>query len=180
MNSIRSFVILISIVIGSFAIVHAGGENPGTEEKETPDQQAKEYSVPWQGINDAGGTSSSPNYQVSYSAGGAVAGLSVSTDYQVGMGYWFGAISTLPCDCGLIGDVNCDGTLNPLDMQFLAQYVFMSMEVLCDKPACPNPTGDANCNEIVDAVDVQVLAKYVFTPIDDRCSPCTGETLADN
>ncbi len=76
------------------------------------------------------------------------------------------------CDCGLVGDVNCDDGVDPLDVQFLVAFVFQSQDARCDKPACPNSVGDVNCDDGVDPLDVQFLVAFVFQSNDARCDPC--------
>ncbi len=86
------------------------------------------------------------------------------------------------CDCGdqlgtdvdAVADVNCDGSSDPLDVQFLAKFVFVSQDARCAKPLCPFDCGDVNCDGSVDPLDVQFLAKFVFVSQDALCDPCTN------
>ncbi len=77
------------------------------------------------------------------------------------------------CFCGLIGDVNCNDVVDPVDVQFLVIYVYKSLDGRCAKPACPVEVGDVNCSGGgVDVLDIQILVNYVFTNLDGRCDPC--------
>jgi hypothetical protein len=84
------------------------------------------------------------------------------------------------CDCGdqlgtdpnAVGDVNCDSSTDPLDVQFLAKFVFQSQDARCSKPNCVYSSGDVNCDGSVDPLDVQFLAKFVFQSQDALCDPC--------
>ncbi len=76
------------------------------------------------------------------------------------------------CDCGLVGDVNCDDGVDPLDVQFLVAFVFQSQDARCTKPSCPNAVGNVNCDSSVDPLDVQFLVAFVFQSNDARCNPC--------
>lgn len=84
------------------------------------------------------------------------------------------------CNCGnetwifpnAVGDINCDGNTDPLDVQFLVKFVFQSQDARCPKPACPYSCGDVNCDEGVDPLDVQFLVKHVFQSQDALCDPC--------
>jgi hypothetical protein len=86
-----------------------------------------------------------------------------------------------PCDCGdntgsdpnAVGDVNCDGGTDPLDVQFLVKFVFQSQDARCAKSSCPFATGNVNCDTGVDPLDVQFLVKFVFQSQDALCDPCS-------
>ncbi len=84
------------------------------------------------------------------------------------------------CDCGdqtgtevtAVGDVNCDSSTDPLDIQFLANFVFLGWDALCAKPLCPFGVGDVNCDGSVDPLDIQFLANFVFLSWDALCPGC--------
>jgi hypothetical protein len=57
-------------------------------------QVSEDYDLSWNVISSGGGEMSSANYAMS-SMVGQTTGLSDSNDYQLGAGYWYGAI---PCD----------------------------------------------------------------------------------
>ncbi len=76
------------------------------------------------------------------------------------------------CDCGITGDVNCDMSADPLDAQYLVQFVYLGNDGRCLKPSCPYAVGDVNCDGAVDPLDVQFLVNYVYLGLDARCDPC--------
>ncbi len=84
------------------------------------------------------------------------------------------------CDCGdqtgehpnRVGDINCDGATDPLDVQFLVNFVYKGLDARCDKPLCPLETGDVNCDGGVDPLDVQYLVNFVYKGLDALCEPC--------
>ncbi|MFC1476304.1 right-handed parallel beta-helix repeat-containing protein [Candidatus Zixiibacteriota bacterium] len=75
-----------------------------------------------------------------------------------------------PCDN--LPDVNCDGSIDPLDVAFMVQFVFRGNNALCAHPACPNLDGDVNCDNAVDPLDVTYLVLYVYTANDALCLEC--------
>jgi len=79
---------------------------------------------------------------------------------------------TYPCDCGQVGDINCDSGTDPLDVQYLVKFVFQSQDGRCEKPPCPYECGDVDCSGGVDPLDVQFLVKFVFQSLDALCDPC--------
>jgi hypothetical protein len=81
---------------------------------------------------------------------------------------------TILCDCGVPGDVGCDGTAAPMDVIALANFVYKDWDTFCDRVACPNPAGDVNCDGSVTPLDVIALVNYVFKGWDTAiCTPCT-------
>ncbi len=85
-----------------------------------------------------------------------------------------------PCNCGDqslltrndVGDINCDGATDPLDVQFLVNFVFKGLDARGAKPSCPFECGDENCDGGVDPLDVQFLVNFVFKSLDGLCNPC--------
>ncbi len=157
---------------------------PPVVEPAVPDLQAANeaaaYDIPWQSINAGGDDISSTNYQMMFSVGQSVIGYATSTNYEAGIGYWYGMGTTGECDCGdqtgtdpnAVGDVDCSGNTDPLDVQFLVQFVYTGNDARCAKPACPYECGDVNCNENVDPLDIQFLVNFVYKSLDAMCDPC--------
>ncbi len=74
-------------------------------------------------------------------------------------------------DPNAVGDVNCDGSQDPLDVQVLANFVFLERDARCIKYLCAYESGDVNCDATVDPLDVQFLVKFVFLSQDAMCDP---------
>ncbi len=148
-------------------------------EWQSPDEPTA-YDIPWMSINGGGGDVSSTNYRLMHSVGQSAIGYTSSTNYSAGIGYWYGVGGTTGCDCGdqlgtdpnAVGDINCDGNTDPLDVQFLVNFVFKSLDARCPKAACSYATGDVNCDSGVDPLDVQFLVNFVFKSLDALCDPC--------
>ncbi len=79
------------------------------------------------------------------------------------------------CDCGQVGDVNCDDGVDPLDIQFLVAFVYQGNDARCEKPACPTQAGDVNCDDGVDPLDIQFMVAFVYQGNDARCDPCAAQ-----
>jgi len=78
-----------------------------------------------------------------------------------------------PCDCGIWGDVNDDGAINPVDVVLMVNYVYMGWDMLTPLPACPYHVGDVNCDNGVNPVDVVFYVNYVYLGWNMFCpDPC--------
>jgi len=66
----------------------------------------------------------------------------------------FGSVTVL---VGEPGDVNCDGSINPLDVVFLVNYVYMGWDMLCLLER-----GDLTCEGQVNPIDVTHLVNFVY------------------
>jgi len=77
------------------------------------------------------------------------------------------------CNCGLLwGDVTGDESVNPVDVAYMVNYVYLSLDARVVPPSCPYEPGDVDCNEIVNPLDVAFYTNYVYkglTPF-----PCAG------
>lgn len=81
--------------------------------------------------------------------------------------------ATTDCDCGLWGDVNGDDAINPIDVTYMANYVYMGHNMLIQPPNCPFSCGDVNCDAGLNPVDVVFYINYVYLGIDMFCAdPC--------
>jgi len=70
--------------------------------------------------------------------------------------------------------MNCDGTTNPVDLVYLVNFVYKSLDALCAPPNCPYPVGDVDCNDAVNPVDVVYLVNAVYksqNAMSDGCNP---------
>jgi len=86
---------------------------------------------------------------------------------------WIGALGVgCYCDCGLPGDMDCDGMTNPIDVVYLVNFVYLSQDARCVLPGCPYYTGDANCDYQVNPVDVVYLVNAVYKNQNALCDGC--------
>ncbi|MFC1475628.1 M14 family metallopeptidase [Candidatus Zixiibacteriota bacterium] len=79
------------------------------------------------------------------------------------------------CYCGMWGDVNDDEGIDPLDVTFMVNYVYLSLDGRTPLPDCPYGTGDVDCNNAVDPVDVAYYVNYVYLSQDAFCADPCGE-----
>jgi len=77
------------------------------------------------------------------------------------------------CDCGVWGDVNDDGQINPQDVTFMVQYVYFQNDMREQPPNCPLEAGNVNCDGNVNPQDVTYYVQYVYFQNDMFCpDPC--------
>jgi len=127
------------------------------------------FQLPWSSINGGGDvTMSSTNYKAKVTTGQSVIGESQSTNYQMGIGFWYGA--GLYC-LGRPGEVNGITPITSADVVYLVKYVFDQ-----DRPAtaCVDPdpgtcwpinplcAGEVNGIPPITSADIVYLVKYVF------------------
>jgi len=79
------------------------------------------------------------------------------------------------CICGSWGDVNDDAGIDPLDVTYMVNYVYLSLDSRILLPDCPNEPGDVDCNGGVDPVDVAYYVNYVYLSQDAFCADPCGE-----
>ena len=83
------------------------------------------------------------------------------------------AESPFHCVCGIWGDVTGDGNVNPQDVTFMVQYVYMTNDIRVQQPDCPLEAGDVNCDGKVNPQDVTYYVQYVYMTNDLFCDdPC--------
>ena len=67
------------------------------------------------------------------------------------------------CDCGALwGDLDDSMTIDPLDVSYIVNYVYLSRDARVQPPNCPYEAGDVDCNEAVDPIDVAYYVSYVY------------------
>lgn len=77
------------------------------------------------------------------------------------------------CVCGVWGDINGDGDINPLDVAYIVNYVYKSLDGRAIWPNCPFATGDVDCSSAVNPVDVAYYVKLVYKSVCVFCDdPC--------
>jgi len=121
------------------------------------------FDIPWFSINTGGETEmSSTNFGLKSSLGQSVAGSAASTNYQMGIGFWYGP--GLYC-IAKPGDANTSGTYTLGDVISIVNYIF-------NKPGCsPQPLcwlsnllcrGDWNGSGTITLGDVIRAVNYLF------------------
>lgn len=134
-------------------------------ESETPtvaSSPQQNYEIPWSSLNGGGGLNqSSANYKMKGSVGQSGIGAAAGTNYEVGLGYWYGTKSCLAKP----GDANASNTYTLGDAIAIVNYIF-------NKPGCsPQPTcwlsnllcrGDWNRDGMVQLSDAIRGVNYIF------------------
>lgn len=80
------------------------------------------------------------------------------------------------CDCGTWGDVTGDGEITPLDISYMAKFVYKSLDALVQPASCPRAAGDANCDKAITPLDMILFVNLVYRSngagwCGDPCSP---------
>ncbi len=127
-------------------------ESLGKAKEEAPSPLADQ--VPWSSVNGGGALNmSSTNYKVHGTEGQSGIGYGTSTNYQAGLGFWYGACTNRA------GDANGSGG-NPTlpDIIYLVNYIFKGGPA--PTPIC---AGDANGSGGAPGLpDIIYLVNYVF------------------
>lgn len=76
-------------------------------------------------------------------------------------------------DCDLMGDPNCSGDLNLLDITFLIDYLYRNSTV----SSCIIQ-GDVNCDCVINLLDIICLISHLYK--NGVCSPCPCSQWEDN
>ena len=164
----------LSTVLESASIRTARPKTPVA----SPAGAASNYAIDWYSIN-GGGTvdAASTNYRLGASIGQSVAGAAVSTNYQMGIGFWYGAgVGGCACDCHGDPGGPCDGFTNILDVAQVVNAAFRNYPLMIDpNAACPYQTPDVNCSGDAEVIDVVKMVNVAFrngNPVTEFCNPC--------
>jgi hypothetical protein len=119
------------------------------------------YSIDWYSINGGGTTNaSSPNYRMGASVGQSVAGAAASTNYRMGIGFWYGTGGG--CDCPCKYDPQCDGVISDiLDVTLTINRAFRGAVAVQD-PSCPVERTDVDASHATDVIDVTKVINVAF------------------
>ncbi len=133
---------------------------------------AASYEIPWSSINGGGTPSSSTNYSVNASVGQSAIGFATSTNYQAGIGYWYGAEATGGgCSCPFQCDFNEDTVLDAVDLNAEISALFFNGPNPQD-PGCPATRADFNNDGFPDATDLNLLIEHLFFNGPPPVDPC--------
>jgi len=89
------------------------------------------------------------------------------------------------CDCECTGycDLNLDGSINPVDLVYYVQYIFLGNDLRQQIPTCPYDNGDWTCDGHLNVVDLVFMIHYVYgihPPLMTPCDPCACDPYPDN
>jgi hypothetical protein len=102
------------------------------------------YKLPWDVLSGGGGGRNSSSYSLGDTLGQPSAiGLSESTNYRLGSGFWYGVPVTPEC---LPGDANEDGVVDYLDLPVEKQIIFGELPPTCG--------ADANLDGVINILDL--------------------------
>ncbi len=83
------------------------------------------------------------------------------------------AFTPFSCDCAEFCDLDLDGEFTPVDVSYIVNYVYKSLDARPQLPDCPRENGDWNCDGFVDPIDVTFYVNYVYrSQGDGPCDPC--------
>jgi len=149
-------------------------DNPATEDgaiSSAVESAAAAFRVDWLTIN-AGGDhgATSTQYGISYSVGQTVTGEGSSTNYAVGLGFWYGVDGTTgACPIAISGDVNVSGTVSSADIIHMVNFVFKGGPAALPCEA----NGDVNCTGGITSADIIHMVNFVFKGGLAPCDICT-------
>ncbi len=159
---------LFLAIFTSLALANKGPTSPRSESG--PQKKQLESAIPaageeinWTSVNCGGAIgSSSTNFRLSASVAQSVIGFATSTNYQMGIGFWYG--EGLYC-IARPGDADASGDYSLGDVIKIVNYIF-------DKPYCtPRPRcwlsgllcrGDWDANGGVSLGDAIIAVNYLF------------------
>jgi len=79
----------------------------------------------------------------------------------------------LPCLCSDFCDCDGDHYINPVDVVYMVNYVYLNLDARRTLPNCPLKNGDWNCDLAVNPVDVVYYVNHVYkTTGPGPCDPC--------
>jgi len=167
----KTLILLIALIFSSWEISAWADNKTPLKTEPVPVRQVSQpesaptaFQLPWSSINGGGDvTMSSTNYKAKVTTGQSVIGESQSTNYQMGIGFWYGP--GIYC-LAKPGDANASNTYTLGDAIAIVNYVF-------SKPGClPLPTcwlsgllcrGDWNGSGTVTLGDAIRAVNYIFS-----------------
>lgn len=130
----------------------------------TPSANGANYAIDWYSINGGGiVNATSTNYQLGASVGQSVAGAASSANYQMGIGFWYGAgTNSAGCACPCKYDPECDGVVSDvLDVTRTINVAFRGQPSVQD-PDCSKERSDVDASGATDVIDVTKVINVAF------------------
>lgn len=129
------------------------------------------YEIPWQTVNAGGAPCASDSYGVNASVGQSTIGHATSTNYEAGIGYWYGTAGDGGCDCPFQSDFDADGFITALDLASEIDALFSGGPDPTD-PNCPTSRGDFDIDGFNTALDLAGLIDHLFSGGPGPSDPC--------
>jgi hypothetical protein len=92
---------------------------------------------------------------------------------------WFATALPTPeapnafCDCPDFCDVDVNGSINPVDVVLMVNYVYKQLDARHPLPDCPRENGDWDCDGQINPVDVVFFVNSVYRGwATVPCNPC--------
>lgn len=167
----KRIIVSIALLLSYWQVfAWAGDKSPSLKSESAPVKEVSQsptaptaFQLSWSSLNGGGEVSmSSTNYKAKVTTAQSVIGESQSTNYQMGIGFWYG--SGIYC-LGKPGDANASGTYTLGDAIAIVNYIF-------SKPGCvPLPTcwlsdllcrGDWNASTTVTLADAIRAVNFIF------------------
>lgn len=116
------------------------------------------------GLDQTGGTASSPHFNLLVSAGGqsSAIGTGTSAHFTVKAGFVYSGFV-------LHGDADGTGVINISDVVYLVAYIFAGGSAPCPYAI---QSGDVNCDNMVNVSDAVYLVAYIFAGGPAPCAGC--------
>ncbi len=142
----------------------------------TPPVQASapNYHLDWWSVNSGGVTRvAGANYGLGVSVGQAATGYVSGTYYNLGFGFWYGAVAR--CPMTLFGDVDASASISPADIIYIVNFIFK---------AGPDPlpciaAADVDCSGGMSSADIIHMVNYIFKAGPPPCNTCTSSLAGD-
>lgn len=78
------------------------------------------------------------------------------------------------CDCTDFCDMDGVSGITPVEVAYIVQYVYKSLDARPVLPDCPGINGDWDCSGTVTPLDVTWYVQYVYKSLGDGpCDPCS-------
>ena len=79
------------------------------------------------------------------------------------------------CDCDVWGDVTGDGNVNPVDVVFMVNRVYLDNDMTAQHDNCPRDAADVNRDDAVNPVDIVYFVNRIYLDHDMFCVDPCGE-----